>query len=85
MHTTFDGSLHSEVRCERCGNVNATSDPMLDVSLEIEGKNVGGGKGSGAAEEEATLLSCLRRYTHPEKLGANDYTCTKCGKNSHVS
>ncbi|KAI0750552.1 cysteine proteinase [Irpex lacteus] len=85
VHTTFDGSLHSEVRCERCGNVNATSDPMLDVSLEIEGKNVGGGKGSGAAEEEATLLSCLRRYTHPEKLGANDYTCTKCGKNSHAS
>ena len=24
------------------------------------------------------------RYTHPERLGANDYTCPKCGKNSHV-
>ena len=57
MHTTFDGSLHSEVKCERCGNTNATSDPMLDVSLEIEGKNVGGRGG----EEEATLMSCLRR------------------------
>ncbi|KAI0342806.1 cysteine proteinase [Trametopsis cervina] len=78
VHTTFDGSLHSEVRCERCGNANGTSDPMLDVSLEIEGK------GASAGGEE-TLLGCLRRYTQPEKLGANDYTCVKCGKTSHAS
>ncbi|KAI0091235.1 cysteine proteinase [Irpex rosettiformis] len=84
VHTTFDGSLHSEVRCERCGNVNATSDPMMDISLEIEGKHMGGHGGRGDGEE-ATLLSCLRRYTHPERLGANDYSCPKCGKNSHAS
>jgi ubiquitin carboxyl-terminal hydrolase 22/27/51 len=62
VHTTFDGSLHSEVRCERCGNVNSTSDPMLDVSLEIEGK------GLVSAGEEVTLLSCLRRCVKFESL-----------------
>ncbi|KAF7790555.1 hypothetical protein EIP86_001511 [Pleurotus ostreatoroseus] len=75
VHTTFDGLLQSDVKCERCGNVTSTSDPMLDISLEIESKGE-------AAGQEATLMSCLRRYTKPEKLSANDYTCSKCGKAS---
>lgn len=26
-----------------------------------------------------TLLDCLDRYTQPEKLGPNEYSCSKCG------
>lgn len=79
VHTTFDGLLQSDVRCERCSNVTPTTDPMLDISLEIEGK------GSEALRQDLTLASCLRKYTHPEKLGTNDYSCAKCGKGAHAS
>lgn len=79
VHTTFDGLLQSDVRCERCNNVTPTTDPMLDISLEIEGKAL------EATRQDLTLASCLRKYTHPEKLGANDYSCAKCGKGAHVS
>ena len=53
VHTTFDGLLQSDVKCEKCGTVTSTPDPMLDISLEI-------GKGETAGQE-VTLLSCLRR------------------------
>ncbi|KAJ3540483.1 hypothetical protein NM688_g6220 [Phlebia brevispora] len=75
VHTTFDGLLQSDVKCEKCGTVTSTPDPMLDISLEIESK----GESAG---QEVTLMSCLRRYTKPEKLGVNDYTCSKCGRAS---
>ncbi|KAI9247187.1 hypothetical protein BDA99DRAFT_553451 [Phascolomyces articulosus] len=26
-----------------------------------------------------SLMDCLDRYTHPEKLGQNEYSCSKCG------
>lgn len=54
VHTTFDGVLQSDVECERCGNVTSTSDPMFDISLELEGKGA-------AAGQDVTLASCLRR------------------------
>jgi ubiquitin carboxyl-terminal hydrolase 22/27/51 len=72
VHSTFAGSLQSDVKCERCKNVTTTVDLMMDISLEL--------KGGG----ENTLIGCLRRYTQPEKLGVKDYSCSKCGKTSHV-
>ncbi|KAG5342367.1 hypothetical protein C0989_002840 [Termitomyces sp. Mn162] len=30
IHSTFAGQLQSDVKCERCGNVTSTVDPMLD-------------------------------------------------------
>ncbi|KAG0175128.1 hypothetical protein DFQ30_000611 [Apophysomyces sp. BC1015] len=50
----------------------------------------GGGKGEEKQTESAppigrrlkqgnTLTDCLDRYTCPEKLGPNDYSCSKCG------
>ncbi|KAH8100805.1 cysteine proteinase [Cristinia sonorae] len=71
VHSTFDGLLQSEVRCERCNNVTTTTDPMLDISLELKGKG-------GDSSNEFTLAQCLRRFTQPEKLGA--YHCVKCSK-----
>lgn len=57
IHSTFAGLLQSEVKCERCGTVTSTVDPMLDISLELEGK---GGK---VASGENSLAACLRRYS----------------------
>ncbi|KAF8230589.1 cysteine proteinase [Tricholoma matsutake] len=76
IHSTFAGLLQSEVKCERCGTVTSTVDPMLDISLELEGK---GGK---VASGENSLAACLRRFTQSEKLG-KEYSCVKCGKASH--
>ncbi|KAI0749382.1 cysteine proteinase [Daedaleopsis nitida] len=77
IHSTFAGLLQSDVKCERCGKVADKTDPMLDISLEL--------KGEAGSEQGLTLASCLRRFTHPEKLGPNEYSCEKCGKASHAS
>ncbi|KAI0368632.1 cysteine proteinase [Pilatotrama ljubarskyi] len=77
IHSTFAGLLQSDVKCERCGKVAEKTDPMLDISLEL--------KGDTSGEQDLTLASCLRWYTHPEKLGPNEYSCEKCGKASHAS
>ncbi|CDO74952.1 hypothetical protein BN946_scf184945.g24 [Trametes cinnabarina] len=73
IHSTFAGLLQSDVKCERCGKVAEKTDPMLDISLEL--------KGDSNSEHDLTLAS----YTHPEKLGPNEYSCEKCGKASHAS
>ncbi|KAK2460172.1 hypothetical protein APHAL10511_007851 [Amanita phalloides] len=75
IHSTFAGQLQSDVKCERCENVTTTSDPILDISLELKGK--------GGEMSENSLAACLRRYTQPEKLGSKEYSCAKCGKASH--
>lgn len=102
IHSTFAGQLQSDVKCERCGNVTSTVDPMLDISLELKGKT------GELVNGENTLAACLRRsvyqpslrrdlrvsfgwvlsrYTQPEKLGAKEYSCSKCtgNKSSHSS
>ncbi|KAF8872581.1 cysteine proteinase [Infundibulicybe gibba] len=75
IHSTFAGQLQSDVKCERCGNVTSTVDPMLDISLELKGKG-------NEVVSENTLAACLRRFTQPEKLGPKEYSCAKCGKSS---
>ena len=35
VHRTFAGQLQSDVTCKRCGKVNTTRDPMLDLSLDV--------------------------------------------------
>ncbi|GAW04998.1 ubiquitin carboxyl-terminal hydrolase 22 [Lentinula edodes] len=79
IHSTFAGQLQSDVKCERCGNVTSTVDPILDVSLELKEKVVRDDKG------HLSLGACLRKYTQPEKLGPKEYTCSKCGKGSSAS
>ncbi|KXN82983.1 Ubiquitin carboxyl-terminal hydrolase 22, partial [Leucoagaricus sp. SymC.cos] len=96
IHSTFSGQLQSDVRCERCGNVTSTVDPMMDVSLEINKSNNGrsgpqsstaskNGSGVEPLPGENTLTACLRRFTQPERLGLKDYSCGKCGKTHETS
>lgn len=77
IHNTFAGSLQSDVKCEKCGNVTSTVDPTLDISLELKGK-------AGEMVGDNTLEGCLRRFTQPEKLGPKEYSCSKCAKGSPV-
>lgn len=35
IHTTFQGTLQSELKCRVCGYASITSDPFLDVSLDV--------------------------------------------------
>ncbi|KAI8094723.1 hypothetical protein BDF21DRAFT_376051 [Thamnidium elegans] len=94
IHTTFAGLLQSNVTCLRCRNVTTTCDPMLDISLGLRpvekkkkynGKMANNGRRfssedlSRASKQGNTLLDCLDRYTQPEKLGPNEYSCSKCG------
>ncbi|KZT02572.1 cysteine proteinase [Laetiporus sulphureus 93-53] len=77
VHSTFAGLLQSDVKCERCGNITTAADPMLDISLDLPEM------GNEPTGQELTLASCLRKFTQPEKLGSNEYSCAKCGKASH--
>ncbi|KZV68313.1 cysteine proteinase [Peniophora sp. CONT] len=72
VHTTFGGVLQSEVRCGRCANPSRTPEECLDISLSLH-----------SATTPDTLAACLKRFTSPEKLGAKEYSCPKCGKASN--
>ena len=52
IHAVFGGQLQSDHTCDKCGSVSSKVDPILDVSLQLDG---------GGAEEN-TLAGCLRRY-----------------------
>ncbi|KAG8714337.1 hypothetical protein FRC08_012076 [Ceratobasidium sp. 394] len=72
VHSTFAGQLQSDVQCGQCENITSVSDMMLDISLDLKPIVAGG--------TEMTLLSCLKRFTQPEKT---TYKCEKCGKSSN--
>ncbi|CAG8662048.1 9699_t:CDS:10, partial [Acaulospora colombiana] len=70
IHQIFAGQLQSDVKCGKCGHVNPTVDPMLDISLELKGIQEGKG---------ITLASCQ------EKLQPKAYVCGQCHSSSSVS
>jgi len=74
IHSTFSGSLASEVKCGKnsCGYSSVKIDPMMDISLQLK---------EGSATPES-LNDCLERFIQPETLQPREYTCTKCGSNS---
>ncbi|TIA78685.1 hypothetical protein E3P95_03711 [Wallemia ichthyophaga] len=68
IHTTFQGTLQSELKCRVCGYASVTSDPFLDVSLDVgSSRDTNGGGGSGST-------------TNGPKNGKNG--TTNSGKNS---
>ncbi|CAE6487435.1 unnamed protein product [Rhizoctonia solani] len=76
VHSTFAGLLQSDVQCGHCENVTSRSEIMLDISLELKPTSQSAGTGG----TETTLLSCLKRFTQPEKT---TYKCDKCEKSSN--
>jgi ubiquitin carboxyl-terminal hydrolase 22/27/51 len=77
VHRTFAGSLSSQVRCEGCGNVTRTLDPILDLSLEVPLLDK-------ARSSSLSLPECIEKYTLPERLRGTNYTCGSCGDSTQV-
>lgn len=62
--------------CLSCGHVSSARDPFFDISVDLSLK-----KHAPADTAEDTLMGCLRRFTHPERLGMGDVRCGHCGSN----
>jgi ubiquitin carboxyl-terminal hydrolase 22/27/51 len=77
VHRVFSGLLESNVTCMGCGNVTSTFDPFFDISLDFR-KDILKGSRPNVAH---SLVECLKRYTLPEKLASDSYTCSSCKKN----
>jgi len=66
----FNGSLQSDVICSQCGNVSTTTDPVCDISLQLESSNC------PTDSHSFTLENCLWRFTHSETL--SNFYCDNC-------
>lgn len=65
VHQIFGGHIRSQVRCLSCGYKSNTYDPIMDLSLDIEGAN--------------NLFGALKSFTKAEYLrGNNKYKCPRC-------
>jgi ubiquitin carboxyl-terminal hydrolase 22/27/51 len=87
IHRTFYGKLQSTVTCDECKNKTNANDPFMDLSLDLriqsKKRKLNGSKPNGATgkdDEGMRLEECLARFTSDERLGKDDYTCHKCGK-----
>lgn len=65
VHRVFGGVLQSRVTCSNCKHVSVTTEPFLDLSLEIARVN--------------SLERAMGKFTAEEVLdGDNKYRCEKC-------
>ncbi|RDW37358.1 hypothetical protein B0I73DRAFT_135599 [Yarrowia lipolytica] len=69
-HRTFGGTLQSTATCNGCSHTSHTYDPLMDLSLQIPLKG------------QASLSSCLDKYTAPEQM---EYFCENCKSHESVS
>lgn len=73
-HRCFYGKLESRIKCDDCGYMTTTVDPMLDLSLGIK---------SFTNKNPVTLIECLDKFTSPEKLDV-PFFCKQCGTRKPV-
>ncbi|TVY33909.1 putative ubiquitin carboxyl-terminal hydrolase [Lachnellula subtilissima] len=76
VHQTFYGKLQSTITCQSCGDVNASIESFLDLSLGLD--VLAKKKGLKATTQSAlSLQKCLdEEYIRPERC---EYTCNQCG------
>jgi len=76
VHQTFYGKLQSTITCQNCGDVNASIESFLDLSLGLD--VLSKKKGLKAPTQSAlSLQKCLdEEYIRPERC---EYTCHQCG------
>jgi ubiquitin carboxyl-terminal hydrolase 12/46 len=61
----FGGILANETHCLRCNSVTSRQERFLDLSLETE--------------DNSSVTSCLKRFSHHEMLNASDkFMCNFC-------
>lgn len=67
LSALFDGLLESAVTCKTCGHASLTRDRYMDISLEIQGKNI------------TDLVGAFKRFTTTEHLSPDNMVeCEKC-------
>ncbi|CCG83782.1 protein of unknown function [Taphrina deformans PYCC 5710] len=65
VHSIFEGTLASEVRCLTCENVTSRDESFLDLSLDIE--------------ENTSVSACMRAFSASEFLREkNKFFCEQC-------
>ncbi|XP_065848865.1 ubiquitin C-terminal hydrolase 22 [Euphorbia lathyris] len=84
-HRVFSGMLRSDVTCMTCGFTSTTYDPFLDISLDMDMRNL---SSEDVANKSArpnvntsrcSLSACLDLFTRPEKLGSDQKLyCQNC-------
>ncbi|EKX39579.1 hypothetical protein GUITHDRAFT_89035 [Guillardia theta CCMP2712] len=73
----FAGVLISEVKCNHCGKVSVTEEPVLDQSISIPSKKAR--QRLLSAHKNYRASDCLLQYYEPEHLTGNDkYKCEHC-------
>jgi ubiquitin carboxyl-terminal hydrolase 22/27/51 len=87
IHQTFSGMMRSTVTCNTCKNTTATSEPFMDLSLDVKNagtrtikKKLGMINGTQTIKEAipVDLTECLERFTTAETLSSDSYQCRKC-------
>lgn len=78
VHSSFTGVLQSDVTCLSCGNVNASFDPFIDVSLDILTSKNDSNFILDPNTSTLNLHECFQMFTHAEKLSSNTYMCASC-------
>mmetsp|Transcript_6988 Transcript_6988/g.7996 ORF Transcript_6988/g.7996 Transcript_6988/m.7996 type:complete len:417 (-) Transcript_6988:114-1364(-) len=67
VNDTFGGKISTQVTCTNCGTKSGVTDPIQDLSLEID------------SEKISTIEDALEHFTESETLdGENKYSCEKC-------
>lgn len=65
IYQLFGGSLQSQVKCEKCGNVNSSLESFLDLNLDL-------------SQNALSVEEALMNFVRIEKLDeATGYRCSK--------
>ncbi|CAH2354769.1 ubiquitin carboxyl-terminal hydrolase 8 [[Candida] railenensis] len=78
-HRAFSGELESSIKCLSCDSVTNTTDPTVDLSLEIRRDKLK--NKSKVSRDSLTLYDCLDLFTKDENLDSS-YKCQYCGDRS---
>ncbi len=73
IYQLFGGSLQSQVKCEKCGNVNSSLESFLDLNLDLS---------QNALSVEEALMNFVRIEKLDESTG---YRCDKYVIYRHVA
>ena len=87
FHKVFFGRMRSEVTCDSCNFVSRVHEPYSSISLDFEkqAKKKKNSLAPAVKNAAPNVMECLKSYTTPENLPAEDYKCQACGVSSSTS
>jgi ubiquitin carboxyl-terminal hydrolase 22/27/51 len=79
FHKIFFGRLNSEVTCDKCHSTSTTEEEYSSISLDFKKQAKRKKKAQPDAKHAVpNVQECLRSYTAPEVLTAEQYKCRTC-------